>query len=144
MGRRLAGAAAAAAGAGLAWADVPVLECAANDPEPAARLLAGLLPGPDRPTAVVALSDRLALGALRAAVSAGLPVPAALSVTGFDDSPAAAAADPPLTTVAQPLLERGRAVGALVRALLRGAPVASPARSVVRLVVRGSTGPPGG
>jgi DNA-binding LacI/PurR family transcriptional regulator len=92
---------------------------------------------------VVAFSDRLALGALRAAAAAGLPVPEALSVTGFDDSPAAGGAEPPLTTVAQPLLERGRAVGALVRALMRGAPVGSPTRGAVRLVVRGSTAPPG-
>jgi DNA-binding LacI/PurR family transcriptional regulator len=143
MRRRLAGAAAAVAAAGLPWGDVPVLECAANDPELAAGLLAGPLAGPGRPTAVVALSDRLALGALRAAAAAGLPVPAALSVTGFDDSPAAAGAEPPLTTVAQPLLERGRAVGTLVRALMRGAPVESPPRGGVRLVVRGSTAPPG-
>jgi DNA-binding LacI/PurR family transcriptional regulator len=92
---------------------------------------------------VVALSDQLALGALRAAAAAGLPVPGALSVVGFDDSPAAAGAEPPLTTVAQPLLERGSEVGALVRSLLRGEEVASPPSRPVRLVVRGSTAPPG-
>jgi DNA-binding LacI/PurR family transcriptional regulator len=142
MRHRLAGAAAAAAEAGLAWDDVPVLECTANDPELAARATADLLAGPDRPTAVVALSDQLALGALRAAVAAGLAVPTELSVTGFDDSPAAATAEPPLTTVAQPLRERGEAVGALVRALLRGEEVTAPEPAPVRLVVRGSTAPP--
>jgi len=141
MRRRLAGAAAAVRSAGLDWAAVPVLECTANDPSVGARLLAGVLAAPDRPTAVVALSDPLALGALRAAAAAGLPVPAALSVTGFDDSPAAGGAEPPLTTVAQPLRERGEAVGALVRALLRGEPAESPAPAAVRLVVRGSSGP---
>jgi DNA-binding LacI/PurR family transcriptional regulator len=141
MRRRLAGAAAAARAAGLDWAAVPVLECTANDPELAARLLAGPLASPDRPTAVVALSDPLALGALRAAAAADLPVPAALSVTGFDDSPAATGAEPPLTTVAQPLRERGEAVGELVRGLLRGETVESPPPAAVHLVVRGSTGP---
>jgi DNA-binding LacI/PurR family transcriptional regulator len=138
MRHRLAGAAAAAEAAGLAWEQVPVVECTANDQDLAARATAALLAA-DRPTAVVALSDQLALGALRAAASAGLEVPRDLSVTGFDDSPAAGSAEPPLTTVAQPLRQRGEAAGALVRGLLRGEQVAAPARAGVRLVVRGST-----
>ena len=56
-------------------------------------------------------------------------------MVGFDDSPPARSADPPLTTVAQPLRERGHAVGALVR----GEEVASPAPYPVQLVVRGSS-----
>jgi DNA-binding LacI/PurR family transcriptional regulator len=144
MRRRLAGAAAAAVAAGLEWARVPVLECTANTPSSAADVLAPVLAGPGAPTAVVALSDQLALGALRAAATAGLAVPGALSVVGFDDSPAAAGAEPPLTTVAQPLRERGSEVGALVRALLRGEEVASPPPRPVHLVVRSSTAPPAG
>jgi DNA-binding LacI/PurR family transcriptional regulator len=50
----------------------------------------------------------LALGALQAASELGLSVPEELSVVGFDDSPAAAFARPPLTTVAQPHEEKGR------------------------------------
>jgi DNA-binding LacI/PurR family transcriptional regulator len=88
---------------------------------------------------VVAFSDQLALGTLRAAHDAGISVPDRLSVVGFDDSPPAHSADPPLTTVAQPLRERGHAVGALVRALVRGEEVASPAPYPVQLVVRGSS-----
>jgi LacI family transcriptional regulator len=90
----------------------------------------------------VALSDQLALGVLRAAAAAGLGVPADLSVVGFDDSPVAAVVQPALTTVAQPLRERGSTVGALVRALLRGEDVASPPPQPVRLVERASTAPP--
>ncbi|MFD2091061.1 LacI family DNA-binding transcriptional regulator [Blastococcus deserti] len=142
MRRRLAGAAAAVRGAGLDWADVPVVECTAHQPDAAARAIASLLTGPDAPTAVFACSDQLALGVLWAARTAGLRVPEELSVVGFDDSPAARVADPPLTTVAQPLRERGRAVGSLVRALVRGADPASPACHPVELVVRGSTAPP--
>ena len=142
MRRRLAGAATAVEAAGLRWTDVPVLECTANDPEQAARVVADVLTGPERPTAVLALSDQLALGVLRAASAAGIPVPAGLSVTGFDDSSSAATAQPPLTTVAQPLRERGEAVGVLIRGLLKGLPVAGPAPAPVRLVVRGSTAAP--
>jgi DNA-binding LacI/PurR family transcriptional regulator len=142
MRRRLAGAAAAAAEGGVPWSQVPVVEAAANDPDAGARALAGLLTGPGAPTAVFACSDQLALGALRAARGAGIRVPGELSVIGFDDAPSARYADPPLTTVGQPLRERGQAVGALVRALLRGEEVAGPASLPVELVVRGSAGPP--
>ena len=140
MRRRLTGAAAAAADAGLSWEQVAVVECTANDPDAGARAAAGLLVGPDAPTAVFACSDQLALGVLRAARTAGIRVPDELSVVGFDDSPSALVAEPPLTTVAQPLRERGQAVGALVRALLRGEEVSSPAVSPVQLVLRSSTG----
>jgi DNA-binding LacI/PurR family transcriptional regulator len=142
MRRRLAGAAAATAAAGLPWSQVPVVECSANEPDAGARAITGLLAGPDAPTAVFACSDQLALGVLWAARSAGLRVPEQLSVVGFDDSPAACVAEPPLTTVAQPLRERGQAVGSLVRGLIRGDDVASPPRRPVQLVVRGSTAAP--
>ncbi|WP_344251952.1 substrate-binding domain-containing protein [Actinoplanes campanulatus] len=59
----------------------------------------------DPPDAIAAMSDELALGALRAAASAGLRVPADVAVTGWDDSDAAAPAG--LTTVAQSLRDQG-------------------------------------
>jgi DNA-binding LacI/PurR family transcriptional regulator len=138
--RRLAGAAGAVAAAGLRWADVPVMECAANDPDAGARGAARLLAA-DRPTAIVCLSDQLALGALRSARAAGVVVPDQLSVIGFDDSPVAPATAPPLTTIGQPLRGRGEVVGSLIRALLAGEAVAAPAPYPVQLVVRGSTAP---
>jgi len=137
--QRLAGAAAAAAEAGITWAQVPIMECATNDPDAGALGAAQLLARPERPTAIFAFSDQLALGTLRAAHGAGISAPDRLSVVGFDDSPPAHSADPPLTTVAQPLRERGHAVGAPVRALVRGEEVASPAPYPVQLVVRGSS-----
>jgi DNA-binding LacI/PurR family transcriptional regulator len=141
MRRRLAGAAAAAADAGVSWDNVPVMESRASDPDAGARAIAGLLSGPDAPTAVFACSDQLALGVLWAARSLGLRVPEQLSVVGFDDSPSARIAEPPLTTVAQPLRERGQAVGALVRALIAGEDAPPPTHHPVGLVVRGSTAP---
>jgi DNA-binding LacI/PurR family transcriptional regulator len=50
----------------------------------------------------------LAIGALEAAAEQGVSVPRELSVVGFDDSPAALHATPPMTTVAQPHEEKGR------------------------------------
>ena len=143
MRRRLAGAAAAVETAGLPWAGVAVVESAANDPDAGARAVAAVLAGDDAPAAVFACSDQLALGVLRAARAAGLRVPEELSVVGFDDSAAARFADPPLTTVHQPLQDRGREVGVLVRALLRGETPAVPVTAPVHLVVRTSTAPVG-
>ena len=67
-----------------------------------------LLGGDTTPTGILAMSDVLALGALQAASELGVTVPWELSIVGFDDSPAAALATPPLTTVAQPQEEKGR------------------------------------
>jgi len=138
---RLAGAASSAAAAGVPWSEVPVFECAANDPGAGMRGMSELLLARSAPTAVLALSDQLAIGALRAADRAGVLVPEHLSVVGFDDAPAAQHTTPALTTVAQPLLDRGRAVGTLVLALLAGAPAPSPPAAPVRLVARASSGP---
>jgi DNA-binding LacI/PurR family transcriptional regulator len=95
-----------------------------------------LMEQPTPPTAVVGLSDVLALGALTALTGLGHAVPADLSVCGFDDIADAAAAG--LTTVRQPIRERGRQVGRLLVD-----PTATPRQVLlpIELVVRGSTGP---
>jgi len=67
-----------------------------------------------RPTAVFAVSDTLAIGALRAARAVGLQVPRDLAVVGFDDIDFAAQIDPALTTVAQPMEALGRAAAAIL------------------------------
>jgi DNA-binding LacI/PurR family transcriptional regulator len=158
----------AAFNAGVAAGGIPasvtVVECDHNDPESGAAAFAALLAsgralptathglGNRRslgraaaaPTAVVAMSDQLAFGAIRAARAAGLAVPDDLSVTGFDDVVGAAVADPPLTTIRQPLLERGRVTGALLLDLIHGRPVEPVTACPVELVVRGSTAHPPG
>jgi LacI family transcriptional regulator len=68
-----------------------------------------LLSRRQRPTAVFASNDDMALGVLAAAQRLGLSVPGELSIAGFDDSPAAALVWPPLTTVRQPVAEMARA-----------------------------------
>ena len=141
MDRRLAGVRRETTAAGLSWEDVVVVECATNTVDTGALATWELLDRPERPGAVVAFSDQLATGALLAARELGIAVPADLSVVGFDDSPPAATADPPLTTVAQPLRERGRAAGALVCALVEGREVPTPGAFGVDLVVRESTAP---
>jgi len=103
--RRLEGLREACVATGGAWARVPVLVCSRNDAAEGEAAAAELLAGPDAPDAIAAMSDELALGALRAAARAGVPVPDALAVTGWDDTGAAAPAG--LTTVAQSLHDQG-------------------------------------
>ncbi|OGO59236.1 MAG: hypothetical protein A2V85_02545 [Chloroflexi bacterium RBG_16_72_14] len=102
----------------------------------------GRLTGPDRPTALVAISDLLAISTIRALGHAGLRVPADMAVTGIDDIQLAALVEPALTTVSLPARSMGvRALEVLER-LWDGA-VDRPARSVldVQLTIRESCGP---
>lgn len=79
---------------------------------------ASLLDRPDRPTAIFAFNDSMAIGVMREAAARGLRVPGDLSVVGFDDTIEASVVVPALTTVRQPLAELGRtAVSVLLRQL---------------------------
>ncbi|MGA5644178.1 LacI family DNA-binding transcriptional regulator [Microbacterium sp. NPDC088796] len=75
-----------------------------------------------RPTAVLAQSDLLAVGVIRAAEELGLRVPEDLSVAGFDGIPLDGLGDLTLTTSVQPAVEKGRAAGEQVARMLRGEP----------------------
>lgn len=90
----------------------------------------------DRPTAVVALSDVLALGVWDAAGERGLRPGRDLSIVGFDDIPDAGFLG--ITTVRQPIAEKGRLAGRLAM------DPDYPERQItlpIELVVRSSTGP---
>jgi DNA-binding LacI/PurR family transcriptional regulator len=89
----------------------------------------------DGATAILCMSDRLAVALLTQAQRRGVRVPDEVSVIGFDDAYAARTSSPPLTTVSQDVLEKGRIAA---RILFSG-----ESRSVtlpVRLVERSSTG----
>jgi LacI family transcriptional regulator len=64
----------------------------------------------DRPTAIFACNDLLAVGTLEAARETGLKVPGNLSIIGFDDTVWAQSSYPKLTTVAQPIEQMGKKV----------------------------------
>jgi DNA-binding LacI/PurR family transcriptional regulator len=86
--------------------------------EAAARLLK--LPAPQRPTAIVALNDTQAIGALHAARHQGLEVGRDVAVIGFDDAPMSQYLLPPLTTVRQPIREAGRKCVEILVSLMKG------------------------
>jgi LacI family transcriptional regulator len=93
----------------------------------------------DPPTAVFAASDEIALGVMEEARRRGIRVPQDLSVVGFDDTFLAARATPPLTTVAQPLIEMGQlAVRSLAHVIAGDRVGTNHIELATRLVVRGS------
>jgi LacI family transcriptional regulator len=96
---------------------------------------------PHEPDAVFVASDSMALGAMRALREAGKRVPDEVAVVGFDDMPHAATADPPLTTIRQPIRQTGAlAVEMLIDILENGA---DPPRRIIlptELVIRASCG----
>ena len=91
--------------AGGSPAELRVAVCPVNATADGEAFAAELFRGGDPPGAIAAMSDELALGALRAAARAGRNVPDAVAITGWDDSDAAAPAG--LTTLGQSLRDQG-------------------------------------
>jgi LacI family transcriptional regulator len=101
-----------------------------------------LLDLPERPTAVFAVNDLAAAGAMRAVQEAGLEVPRDLSIVGFNDLSSALSTARALTTIRLPLHAMGMAAAERLLMLLRGEEVGpEPVVIPVELVVRESTGP---
>jgi DNA-binding LacI/PurR family transcriptional regulator len=106
--------------AGLA-ADPGLVEPGDFTEEGGAAATARLLARPGPPVdAVFAASDLMAAGALRALRAAGRRVPEEVAVVGFEDSAVARYAQPPLTTVRQPIEEMGRQATRLLLAKMAG------------------------
>ena len=141
---RLRGYRAAVEGAGLPWSEVPVYECPGSSRGFGRRAAETLLTPGHGPTAILATSDQLALGVIERAKERGLSVPGDLSVVGFDDIPAAATANPPLTTVHQDHAEKGLLAGRMLVSQLRKEDAPDVGALATSLVVRGSTCPPRG
>lgn len=102
---------------------------------------AALLAGASAPTAVFAVNDVTAIGAMSAARSRGFAVPHELSVVGFNDTPLAAELPVPLTTVRSPLREAGAAAAEAAVEAIAGR---EPGHRVLplELLVRSSTAAP--
>jgi LacI family transcriptional regulator len=97
----------------------------------------------DPPTAVVCVTDAIAIGAMRAISRAGLRAGRDISVIGYDGVPFGLMADPPLTTIMQPTQKAGQEVARMLRAL-----VEAPQPKIIqklweaKLIPRESTSPP--
>ncbi len=93
----------------------------------------------ERPTALFAGSDYIALGVLEGLRKLGLEAPAALSIVGFDDMPFAELLHPPLTTVRQPITQMGTlGVQTLLRRIRGESSEPGEVRLPTQLVLRAS------
>ena len=123
---------------GIDTSKVPVYETA-NDAATTKAGLETIFASGEPPTAILAMSDRMALATLEWLSARGLNVPDDVSVIGFDGVPEAALSEPPLTTVAQPIAEMGRLA---VKAILENDGKVSRQLLPVELIVRASSAPP--
>lgn len=94
-----------------------------------------------RPTAIIAQSDLLATGVIRAAEAVGLRVPDDLTVVGFDGIETPWLGERLVTTVVQPIAEKGRVAGRMVTELLGGTRPAN-VRLPVHLRIGSTSAPP--
>lgn len=140
MGRRLRGYRSALAHAGVSLGDEHVVVGPASIVGGAVAFERAWDAG-FRPTAILAMSDAMAIGALRAVRERGLTSPRDISVVGFDDIDLAPHTDPPLTTVHQPTRQKGEEAVRLLLSLSKRSATDEPVhlRLATRLVIRGST-----
>ncbi len=93
----------------------------------------------NRPTAVFATNDDMAVGAMTAIMAEGLSIPGDISVAGFDDTRLASAVWPPLTTVRQPVEEMAMRAAERLMTVDETAPIEEVFD--FELILRASTGP---
>lgn len=137
---RLEGFRAALADAGVT--EVPTIERGYNTVDSGREAGRRLLARSERPTAIFASNDDMAVGVLSAAHERGLQVPDEMSICGFDDTPIASAVFPPLTTVHQPSYDMAFAATALLIDMIKGARARPTTKLRHTLVERGSTASP--
>jgi LacI family transcriptional regulator len=103
-----------------------------------------LLARADRPTAIIASNDQMALAVLDTATKRELSVPQALSLVSFDNSPVTRFTDPQLTAIDQPIAATFSKAVELLITNGSGPTTDQPVVIESSLIERGSTAPPGG
>lgn len=93
---------------------IVVWEAGGNDPDAGRQAALEMLGSHPELTSLLCFTDQLAIGASQAGERLGRHMPDQLSIVGFDDVPRAASWDPPLTTVRQPLVDKGRMAAELL------------------------------
>lgn len=124
------------AAAGIDTDTVPIFETENDDPT-VSTCMEQLFQRDPSITAILSMSDRMALYAIDWLKAKGRRVPGDVSIVGFDGVPEGETSNPPLTTIVQPMLELGRRAA---KAILEGG--AESIELPVSLAVRGSTAPP--
>lgn len=142
LARRIAGITRALEESGMGMGDLELAEVPATRMEGfrAAKALMASAP----PTAVVAMSDILAFGAVDAMHDLGLNVPGDVTVTGYDDLPESSWTRPRLTTIRQAITTKGRTAADLLFSAMRNEDQHPHQLLGTHLVVRDSSSRPGG
>lgn len=125
--------------AGLRIADIPIMATQEDEKSTHANMAELFSDADRRPTALLAMSDKIAMWAVDWLFRNGYSVPGDVSIVGFDGVPEAALATPKLTTVAQPMADIARLA---VEAALGGRQVEGRRILPAELVVRDTTVPP--
>jgi DNA-binding LacI/PurR family transcriptional regulator len=123
---------------GIQRQDVPIYETN-NDKASVETCLEHLFSVPEPPTAILAMSDNIAMLAMTWLAARGLTVPEDVSIIGFDGVPEGGMVEPGLTTMAQPFAEIAQRA---VRAVIEDAMPIEREIIEVSLMVRGSTAAP--
>jgi DNA-binding LacI/PurR family transcriptional regulator len=145
-GYRLAGYREGLAEAGIGLNPAYIVRCE-HDEQTGRQAMTQLLklPRQEQPTAVVTVSDLVAIGAMEAAEQQGLVVGRDVSIIGFDDAPMSRYLRPPLTTVQQPIPEIGQTIVSMLEDVLaRNEPQLRHSLIAPRLIIRASCAPPRG
>lgn len=128
--------------AGISFDPVLITSCDHNE-EATVGAVGAMLALPDPATAVLTTETDALVGTLRAIRDAGLKHPDDISIIGFDDSSWASVMDPPLTMIAQPMLELGRAAARHALARITGDDFDVVVETIpAALVPRASVAPP--
>ncbi len=131
--------------AGIHPAPGDLMQILSNDVDVAMGPVTEFLKRPNRATAIFAKTHAVGMAVLQAAPSLGIRVPQDLSVIGYSGTPGGETTDPPLTTVEVPYRSVARTAVELLHGAARGEFDTPQTRMLeCRLVVRGSTAPPGG
>ena len=118
--QRLTGYRAALKDAGLEYDESRVVSVSSYSPEEGRMGMRELLARGGNLSAIFAITDELAIGAIRAAFERGLSVPGDVSIIGIDDIDIASFLTPSLTTVRQPIREMGKRTAQIMHRLIGG------------------------
>jgi len=118
---------------------LPIWEAGGNDPDAGRTATAALLQAHPDITALLCSTDQVAIGAVQAILRSGRRVPEDISVVGFDDVPRAKTWEPALTTIRQPLVDKGRLAAELLHDSIESG-VTQRVQLPIELIVRASSG----
>ncbi len=121
--------------------DEALVRIGGYDPQTGYTAMQSLLAAGQPFTALYAMNDMMAFGAIQAIHEAGLRIPEDIAVVGFDDIRLAEFSTPPLTTMREPDIEHGRLAGEMLIDLINGiTPAVKHIQLATQLIIRDSCG----